>query len=169
MMPKTVRDFHLMADGRSYIGLIQNFEAPKIQKKTEEILNGGMGGAVEIDMHFEKMECSWTANEHIAQMIALFGIADQQGVMLRINLAVENCAPGTSTEPVTYVVRGIVKEIDDGTAEMGKKTEIKYSMALSYYKKEVNNVPILEIDFINYVYRVNGIDKYAARRAALGI
>jgi P2 family phage contractile tail tube protein len=169
MMPKVTRDFHLMADGRSYIGLIQSFEAPKLQKKTEDILNGGMIGAVEIDMHLEKLECSWTANEHNAQMLALFGMVDQQGVMLRVRLAVENCAPGAAAEPVEYVLRGIVKEIDDGSAEVGKKSEIKYSMGLSYYKKVVNNVPVLEVDFINYVYRVNGVDLYAARRAALGI
>ena len=169
MMPRTAKDFHLMADGRSYIGLIQNFEPPKLQKKTEEIINGGMIGPVEVDMHMDKMECNWTASEHNANMIALFGITDQQGVLLRVNVAVENCAPGTSTEPVEYVLRGIVKEIDDGSNEKGKKTEIKYTMSLSYYKKSINNVTVLEIDFINYVYSVNGVDQYAARRLALGI
>ena len=169
MIPKITKDFHLSADARSYIGLIQNFEAPKLTKKTEDLSNGGSGGVIEVDMGFDKLSCSWTANEHNAQMMALFGIADMQGVLLRVALAVENNMPGTAAEPVEYVLRGMVKEIDDGTTEVGKKSESKYTMSLTYYQKLVNGVPIIEIDLINYVYNVNGVDQWAARRTALGI
>lgn len=168
MIPKTQKDFHLSADGRSYLGLIQNFEAPKLTKVMETLLNGGMLGKTEIDMGLDTMTCSWTASEHNATMIALFGITDPQGVLLRVAVAVENGSPSTA-EPVEYLVRGVVKEMDDGTTEVQKKTEVKYSMTLSYYKKSINGVPVLEIDTLNYVYNINGVDQMAARRAALGI
>lgn len=169
MNPKLVKDFHTFVDGRSYTGLVQDVEPPKLVRKCEEVLNGGMIAAIDVPMHLEKLEMSFTTNEHNKNLLLLYGVASGSGVLLRLRLAVENCDPGAQAEPVEYVVRGIIREIDPGTVEVGKKSEIKYQMSLTYFRQSVNDEVVIEIDTLNYVFIVGGIDIYASRRRALAL
>ena len=54
-------------------------------------------------------------------------------------------------------------------AKAGDKTEIKYKLAVSYYRLSINGQVLIEIHPVNFVEVVNGIDRLAQVRAALGI
>ncbi|VVE35052.1 phage major tail tube protein [Pandoraea fibrosis] len=167
--PKMVKDFHMFADGSSYLGLVQNVEPPKITRKTEEVMNGGMIAPAEVPMHLEKLEGSFTTNEFSRSLLLLYGHTSLSGILLRLCLATENHGPGAKVEPVEYVWRGMMKSIDPGTIERGKKTEVKHEFALTYFKQNVGGVTVFEIDTYNYVFKVGEQDIYAAYRTALGL
>ncbi|MNV43960.1 Phage tail tube protein FII [compost metagenome] len=66
-------------------------------------------------------------------------------------------------------MRGRFVEIDPGSAKAGEATAIKYKAALSYYKLSINGETLIEIDAVNMIEMVNGVDRLAEVRAALGI
>lgn len=166
---RIVKDFHLFADGHSYLGLVQDVEPPKIAMKTEEVINGGMIAPAEVPMHLNVLNLGFTMNEYNAGMLSHVANSSADGVLLRLRLAVENCQ-FNSAQPVEHVMRGTMKEFDGSAAiSVGKKSELKYQWSLSYYKLIVNNVDIFEIDVRTYMFKVRGVDIYAARKLALAL
>ena len=74
-----------------------------------------------------------------------------------------------SVDTLEVVVRGRHSEIDPGKAKAGDATEIKIKSAISYYKLTLNGTVLLEIDPVNLVEMVDGVDRLAETRAALGM
>ena len=66
-------------------------------------------------------------------------------------------------------MRGMLKELDMGDWKPGDKAENKYAMALQYYKLEVDGRVMYEIDMVNCVRVIDGVDQMADVRSALGL
>ena len=73
------------------------------------------------------------------------------------------------TDKVEVVVRGRHSEVDPGKAKVGDDTEFKVTSELTYYKLTVNNKVLMEIDILNFVYKVNGVDRLADQRKAMNL
>jgi hypothetical protein len=69
---------------------------------------------------------------------------------------------------VEIVVRGRHSEIDFGSAKAGEDTEFKVKTACSYYKLSINGATVIEIDLLNMVEVIDGTDRLAAQRRAIG-
>lgn len=76
--------------------------------------------------------------------------------------------PRTSSE-VVATLRGLLKEVDPGDWKAGEKAEFKYAVAVSYYKLEVDGREVYEIDPVNGVRAINGVDQLAGMRNDLGL
>ena len=59
--------------------------------------------------------------------------------------------------------------IDMGDAQTGENTEHQVTSTLSYYKLTIDGTEKIEIDLVNGVFKVNGVDRLAGRRQRLGI
>ena len=59
--------------------------------------------------------------------------------------------------------------VDPGDAEAGNKTELKVKTDCSYYKLTVNGTVLVEIDHVNFVEVINGTDRLAEQRKAIGL
>ena len=70
---------------------------------------------------------------------------------------------------IELVMRGRFGEIDNGTSKSGDDTEQSYTVPLTYYKIIENGKDLVEIDLINSVFIVGGVDRLAEHRAAIGI
>ena len=70
---------------------------------------------------------------------------------------------------IEIVMRGRFGEIDSGTAKVGDDTEQSYTVPLTYYKVIENGSEIIEIDMLNSIFIVNGTDRLAEHRAAIGL
>lgn len=63
----------------------------------------------------------------------------------------------------------MLKELDLGDWKAGEKAELKHSIAVTYYKLEIDGRVMYEIDPVACVRVINGVDQYAAMRAALAL
>ena len=72
-------------------------------------------------------------------------------------------------DAVEVVVRGRHKEIDLGSSKPGDATEHKYTTTCSYYRLDINGRTEIEIDRVNMVFMVDGVDILAAQRRAMGV
>ena len=67
------------------------------------------------------------------------------------------------------VLRGRISEIDPGSAKQGDNTQVKFSFKPTYYKLVWDGADLIEIDTVNMVEKVSGVDRLAEQRAALGL
>ncbi|MNT85789.1 Phage tail tube protein FII [compost metagenome] len=67
------------------------------------------------------------------------------------------------------VVRGRHTELDFGSAKAGDNSQFKVKSSLSYYKLTVNGEVWIELDHINFIEIVFGVDRMAEQRRAIGL
>ncbi len=167
-LPSKLKNMNLFREAVSYIGTVTEVTLPKLGRKFEGYRAGGMDAEVDIDMGGEKLELEWTAGGIVAEAIGGFGAATHDAEMLRFAGAYQAEDTG-QVIPVEAVARGRPQEIDMGTAKLGGDTEHKFKMSCSYYKLIVNGREIVEIDVTGMVFKVGGVDRLSAQRAAIGL
>lgn len=96
-----------------------------------------------------------------------FGLADQTSCNAVFRGAFKGL--GGKVTPVIATMRGMLKELDMGDWKPGDKAENKYAMALQYYKWEVDGRVMYEIDMVNCVRVIDGVDQMADVRSAIGL
>jgi P2 family phage contractile tail tube protein len=69
------------------------------------------------------------------------------------------------SQAVRIECRGGIKGIDLGKATVGKATDSKLSMEIRFIAVYIDDVEVLYLDKLNYIYRVNGVDLTAGTRA----
>lgn len=161
------KNLNLFVDGRGYAGNIDNFRAPALAIQAEEIRMGGMDAPIDIKMGLEKMTSGFSLYKYSADVLSLFGVASGQTVPFIAREALEDF-DGTVT-PVVHTMRGRILSIDPGESKAGEASTLQIEMSLTYYKLQHGSRVLQEIDAINMVHIVNGVDVLAAQRAALGI
>lgn len=167
-LPRTLKNFNVFVDGVSFMGQAQEVGLPKLARKTEGFRGAGMTGEVELDVGVEKLELEHTYGGLVREIFQSFGIAKIDGVLLRFAGAYQREDTG-AVDAVEIVCRGRHTEIDSGNAKAGDKSELKVKSALTYYKLSVNGTTDVEIDLINMIEIVNGVDRLAEQRAAIGL
>ena len=75
----------------------------------------------------------------------------------------------TDEKPIVMYIRGYSKTLPGGSFKAKEDTELESTVALQYYKLEIDGEEIVEIDVINNIYKVGGEDLLAERRQNLGL
>ena len=165
-LPSKLKNMNAFVDGNSYIGVVSEFELPKLATKTEDFRGGGMLGEVAIDMGLEKMEASLTMAGLTVKNLRKFGSAKVDGVRARLVGAYQR-DDGSAVQAVEAYIGGRFTEIDLGSSKAGDDTEHKFTLPLSYFRLVIDGRTEIVIDMINGVFIVDGIDRYAGIMAAL--
>lgn len=167
-LAKLRKDINLFIDGKGYVGRVTEFDPPKLTVKTEEYRAGGMDAPLEIDMGMEKLECMLTLDDIDPDALKLFGLV-ADGASKQMTLRGGQQGRDGTVEPLAHHLRGRVKEVDWGTWKTGETSPCKLSVALDYYKFEVDGAVIHEVDIENMKRVINGADQMEAMRRALGL
>lgn len=150
------------------MGEIAEVSLPKLGRKLEKYRGGGMNGEVSLDLGQQALEMEMSCAGIMQQVFEQYATTKLDGVMLRFAGAYQRDDTG-AVDAVEVVVRGRHEEIDMGKAKPGDKTDFKVKSALSYYKLSINGAVKVEIDLINFVEIVNGVDMLAEQRKAIGL
>ena len=161
---------NLFFNGDNWQGKAEEITLPKLTRKLEAYRAGGMNGAAHVDLGLEDdalgMEITLGGME--AQLYKQWGIAEIDGVPLRFSGAYQRDDTG-ETIACEVVVRGRLSEIDPGSAKQGDNTQVKFSFKPTYYRLVWAGADLIEIDVINMVEKVDGKDRLAEQRAAIGL
>lgn len=161
------KNLNLFVDGRGYAGQIIDYNAPKLTLQTEEFRGGGMDAPIALTMGMEAMNTDFALLAYDADVLALFGVAEGSSIPFTAREVLESY-DGTQTT-VIHTMRGKITGIDPGTSKAGEVPELRITMNLSYYKMQHGRRVIHEIDIINFVRIINGVDALAGLASALGI
>lgn len=166
MLPRHLRNFTVMIDGRGYAGRADEVALPVMSLVTEEHRAGGMDMGVEVDMGMEVMELSVTLSDYDEEVVAGFGMLGA-GVPLRILGAIQR--QGEEAQRVEVRVLGNLKSRDPGTFATGAKQTTSLVYTCRKYVETINGREVVNIDAENMVRVIDGVDQLASQRAAIGL
>jgi len=167
-LPRTLRMFNVFVNGVSFVDQALELKLPKIAMKTEEYTGAGMLGPVKLLKAIEAIEIEHTYNGPIREIVADFGAEKHDASLLRFMGSYSEEGTGTD-QAVEIIVRGRHNEFDQGDAKGGENGNWKVKSDLTYYKQIVDGEEWLEIDVVNKIFRVMGVDRLAAHRRNIGL
>jgi P2 family phage contractile tail tube protein len=158
----------LFNEGLAYIGEVKTVSLPTLTRKMEEYRGAGMSGPIMMDMGQEALELSFTCGGPMRDVLRQYGATRVNGVYLRFAGSYQR-DDSSAVDNIELIVRGRHSEIEMGDQEVGEVGEFSVTSALAYYKLVWNGRTEIEIDPLNMVEIVGGVDRLAEQRAALGI
>lgn len=167
-LPRVLKNMMLFNEGLAYVGEAKVVTLPTLTRKMEGHRAGGMSGEVMIDMGGEAMELKSQFAGPVRQMLRQWGVTNIAGVYLRFAGAYQR-DDTSEVDQVEVIVRGRHSEIEMGDQEVGEVGEFGVTSAIAYYKLIWNGRTEIEIDPLNMIEIVDGVDRLAEQRAALGI
>ncbi|MBJ2247453.1 phage major tail tube protein [Pseudomonas haemolytica] len=169
-MPRKLKNLNLFNDGNSYLGLVKSLTLPAFGRKMEAYRGGGMNGPVKADLGFsdDGIQFEWKTGGLDLISLRQFGAVNASSVALRFSGPYQQDDTGEVSN-VEVVVRGRHETIEMGDAQPGEDTEHSMTTTCSYYKLTVDGEEIIEIDLLNFVEKVNGVDMLEKHRTAMGI
>lgn len=159
-LPRTLVNINAYSNGASYLGVLSEFEQPKLALATEDWRGGGAIGTVKLDKGIEALEATLTFGGHEKALVRQFGTTSVEGSRLRL-VAAYRADDGTPAQAVEIYIGGRFTEIDMGKDKPGDATEHKYTCAIAYYRRVVDGRTEIEIDVLGGVFMVDGFDRYA--------
>ena len=162
-----LKNYTLFVDGRGQAGKMGDYIPPSPSVAAEEYRAAGMNAPIDIDMGQEKMTTSFVLKNYPAKVLALWGFAPGRLIPVTARGALES-EDGAVT-PVIHNMRGKIIQPDRGTWSPGQSASLTVNMTVEYFKETIGGEVITEIDVINMVRIVGGVDQLAEQRAALGI
>ena len=166
-LPRKLKAMALFVDGQHYAGECTEVTPPTLERETEDYRAGGMNGPVKLDMGGSELTMTLKMAGHVAAMVAQYG-GSLSGTQLRLVQAVQ-ADDAEAVQGVELVARGRMTKFDPGTAKVGDLTEHEYEFALTYIKCVDNGTTQVEVDYVNMIENVGGVDRMAQTRAVLGI
>lgn len=163
-------NFEVFIAGGRKLGMA-DITLPNIEYKTATLSGAGVGGDIEMPTpgHTNSMELeiNWrTLNEDVTKLLAM------KAHDLEIRGSNEQYDAGTgaiTTEPVKINVRSLPKKGDIGSFKPADHTDTKSTLEIVYLKIAVAGKVTTEIDKLNYIHFVDGVDYLASVRSDLGL
>ncbi|WP_339057290.1 phage major tail tube protein [Candidatus Regiella endosymbiont of Tuberolachnus salignus] len=169
-LPRKLKYFNLFNDGDNYQGVVESITLPKLVRQLEAYRGGGMNGSAKIDLGLEEgaIDMEWTLGGVEAQVYRQWGCAKIDGVQLRFSGSLQRDDTGDITQ-IEVVTRGRHQEIDSGDYKQGDNSQTKIASKNTYYKLTLNHKVIIEIDTLNMIEIVEGVDVLKEHRRAIGL
>lgn len=143
---------------------------PSLEYKTATLSGAGIGGEIEMPTPGQigsmELEISWrTINEDVTNLLSM------KAQDLELRGANENYDAATGEikiESVKINVRCLPKKGDLGSFKSADHTDTKTTLEVIYMKVSVDGKREIEIDKLNYIHYIDGVDYLESVRNALG-
>lgn len=167
-LPKKLKYLNLFNDGNSYLGLVSSLTLPKLTRKLQNYRGGGMSGSVAVDFGLDDdaLTLEWSIGGLDELVLQQWGSTSD--IPLRFAGSLQRDDTG-DVSAVEVMMRGRHKEFDFGEYKQGEDTGTKVTTQCTYFKLTIDGKELIEIDTVNMVEVVNGVDRLAEHRTALGL
>ena len=167
-LPEVLNHFNLYNETEKLIGLTGEVELPEFTMINDSLDGSGVLGEIEdpVTGQFESasMKFKWSCLHK--DYFKLINTTRPSQLTLRASLQCIDTGTGyTDYYPCKIVVRGKAKTVNLGSAEKGKKMECETEIEVMYIKVVVANKTLFELDKLNFVYVLNGVDMLEKIRA----
>ena len=170
-LPRKLKYLNMFNDGLSYMGVVESVTLPKLTRKLEKYRGGGMPGAVSVDLGLDDdaLSLEWTLGGlPDIELWAQYASPGADSVPLRFTGSYQRDDTG-AISAVEVVMRGRHKEYDGGENKQGEIGTTKMATECAYYQLTIDGKEVIEIDVINMVLKVDGVDRMAEHRKAIGL
>lgn len=164
MIPRILKNFNVFVNGTGLAGLCDEAEIPEVKIKSEEHRSGGMDGVFEVDMGMEAMKAKLTFSEPLPEVITALGAGTR--IQLRGSY-VRDTDQSRVAVIVELQARG--SSFGGGTLKAGEKAQTTSEFYVDYYRYNLAGDDLIEIDVVNMVRNIGGVDQLAGIRADIAI
>ena len=163
-LPRTIRNVNVFVDGISYFGRATTAKLPQPKIQTEAHRGAGMDGPVGIDMGMEALSAEIIFAEYDPVLLKKLG-RNARFVMRPAAVGEGDLQADT----IIATVAGLVTELGTEDLKPGANSQLTLPMDVRYYKLEINGDEILEIDLVNAIRKIGGVDQLGGIRRAMGL
>ena len=155
-IPEKINDFNTYLDGNKMIGVAASVTLPEVKMKTSTVSGAGINGEIDSPTigQFESMEQEIDFNVLYSSAMDMLSPLSVVNLTLRAAQQVYDKTGGYAFKGLRVVEMGRVKTFNPGKVE-------KVTLELTYLLVENDGSPLLEVDKLNGVYKVNGVDMLA--------
>ena len=150
---------NIYMDGNNLLGRAEEISLPMIKHKMSEHKALGMIGSAEFFSGIEKLECKIKWNSLYPEVLKKaanpFKTVQLQA---RASLETYNSMGKLAEAPAIAYISGTFKEFPLGNIKAGDNAEYETNLAVNYAKLIVAGEEIFEIDILENIYKVSGVD-----------
>lgn len=165
-IPEKLSNFNVYKENDKLVGVSGEITLPSLEAMTETISGAGIAGEYESPTpgHFGSMELEIpfrTVHDMSFNLFQEIG----KSIILRGAQQIYDVAAGEyQTKALKITLRGHPKNLNLGTMAVGQPTETTPAIEVVYLKVEIDGVEVLEVDKLDMIYRVHGVDLLAEVR-----
>jgi len=169
-IPERIHDYRVYKSGSTFLGTA-DVELPKVQYNTESVKGAGILGELETPTigQTKSLKTKINFRTTTSEMISLL---DCVGHDLEFRSAIQKYDVSSGKRGIDghrIVIRGFPTEGELGKLEQNGANNSSIELECVYLKYVINDTTVLEIDKLNYVYKVSGTDLLSDVKTALGI
>lgn len=162
IIPEVVNGFNVYdGDGDIMVGVTDEMSMAELASKVVTVTGAGILGSYEVPVlgHYDAI------TQEVPFRILYKPVFEFANPMKQVCLNVRGALQVTDKNTgvsdfcgLRYVVKGRCKTITPGNLKPGDAMGAKISIAAVYILYEIEGTKLLEIDKLNNVYRINGVD-----------
>ncbi len=158
-------------DGTNFAGAIEEANLPDVNSIETEFKSMSLIGKMDFSSGIDKMESKlkWNSVSEIG-MVYCADFYSTRTLMIRGSVEKYTADGGKVAEvPLVAVMRGRFKKLPGLALKQQDNPDTDTSFSCTAYNLTIDGIEIVDIDLLASVYRVDGVDLLAQRRANLGL
>lgn len=167
---RRVTNANIRVNGASWMGRAEEVTLPELKSTQQEHKGLGLQGRTEFPAGFDKMEMKikWSNAYDVDVMKIAHDHFAAVNLEIRGAVDVYTGAGRTGMGKAIISVQGRFKGTTGGGFKQHESVDTESMLAVTYMKQVIDDIEVLEVDLINNIYRVNGVDLLAETRQILG-
>ncbi|MCD8204720.1 MAG: phage major tail tube protein [Coprobacillus sp.] len=160
-MNTKINAYNVYQDGTKLIGISDEVTLPDFDALTETLSGPGILGEIDDPLlgHFGAADMDIPFRTMDDQAFKLLAAGNAVDLTFRISTqAIEETDLSTDFMPSRIVIRGKSKGFSGGSLKQGQGTGSSVKVEILYFLYEINGNKRFELDKLNFVYKVNGVD-----------
>lgn len=164
-----ITNANVYVNGASFLGRCEEVDAPIIKNKVVEHKALGLVGVAEFWSGIEKIEArfKWSSlyREVMREVANPFKVA---AIQVRGSLNTFTAEGLTTQQPAVAHFRGMFRDMELGKYKQQDNAEFVTNMSVNYCKLVINNIDVVEVDVLENIYKINGVDALVQYRINIG-
>lgn len=167
MLATKINAYNVYNAGTKLVGISDEVTMPDFEALTETLSGPGFLGEIDEPLlgHFGASEIEIPFRTLNEEMFKLMAQGSAVNLTLRMSTqAIQEATMATDFMPSRVVIKGKSKGFTGGKVKQGNGTGSSVKVEIIYILIEVNGKKKFELDKLNFVYKVNGVDLLAKVR-----
>lgn len=166
-IPSKINMFNVYRDGRTLAGVSGEVALPDFEALSETISGPGILGEIDDPAigHFGSQEMEIPFRTIIEDEFDMMVPGSEVNLTLRGSIQVTTTGGGVDFVGMRVVVRGKCKSFTGGTVKQGGAMSSSVKLELTYIRIDIDNKPMVELDKVNSVFKIRGVDILAKARS----
>lgn len=167
-MTQVLRRFTAHVGGYDARLVIDEITPPVVRDQVEAMKGGGLMAELDIPLGLQKLEAGFKVNARSKELMAQVGMTPGKFIRPTFRGVSISEVDGSQQNEVLVIQGRLNLDGDTWAASSLNKLDYKIG-SIKYYKHTINGSSLYEIDLINMICIVDGVDQWSSLRSGLGI